>query len=144
MVYIRWHVIMIWCLWMSMMMLMLMQCSWLSCKLTLGVLQSMIRVIHHDWWKHQGGRPRGEGRRPAPGPDRLLVRSRGFWSLLDDRKLRSMLISLCKPDMWAFFPYFLITPAEIDKQQNSWNSVRSNPNSRCCLYIGPFLYLFHS
>ena len=27
------------CLWMSMIMLMLMQCSWLTCKLTLGVLQ---------------------------------------------------------------------------------------------------------
>ena len=57
----------------------------------------------------QGGRPRGVGGRPAPGPVRLLVCSRGFWSLLDDRKLRSTVISLCKPDVWAFLPYFLIT-----------------------------------
>ena len=58
----------------------------------------------------QGGRPRGEGGRPAPGPVRVPVRSRGFWSLLDDRKLRSTLIYLCKPNVWAFLSYFLITP----------------------------------
>ena len=52
----------------------------------------------------------GQGRRPAPGPVRPPVRSRGFWSLLDDRKLRGTLISLCKPDVSAFLPYFLITP----------------------------------
>jgi hypothetical protein len=52
----------------------------------------------------------GQGERPAPGPVRLPVRYRGFWSLLDDRKLRGTLISLCKPDVWAFLPYFLITP----------------------------------
>jgi len=52
----------------------------------------------------------GEGGRPAPGPDRLPVRCRGFWSLLDGRKLHGALISLCNPDMWAFLPYFLITP----------------------------------
>ena len=51
-----------------------------------------------------------EGGRPVPEPSRLPVRSRGFWSLLDDRKLRDTLISLCKPDVWAFLPYFLITP----------------------------------
>ena len=38
------------------------------------------------------------------------VRSRGFWSLLDHRKLRGTLISLCKPDVWAFSPYCLIPP----------------------------------
>ena len=58
----------------------------------------------------QGERPRGEGERPAPEPVRLPVRSSGFWSLLDDRKLHSTLISLCKPDVWALLPYFLITP----------------------------------
>jgi len=63
----------------------------------------MIREVERDWLKHQGGPP-------APGPDRLPVRSSGFWSLLDDRKLHGALISLCKPDMWAFLPYFLITP----------------------------------
>jgi len=58
----------------------------------------------------QGGRPRREGGRPAPRPVRLPVRSRGFWSLLDDIKLHVTLISLCKPDVWAFLQYFLITP----------------------------------
>ena len=77
---------------------------------------SMIHEIERDWWKKQGGRP-------VPEPARLPARSRGFWSLLDDRKLRGTLISLCKPDMWAFPPYFLITPAKIDKHQNSWNYV---------------------
>jgi len=43
----------------------------------------MIREVERDWPKHQGGRPRGEGGRPAAGPDHLPVRSRGFWSLLD-------------------------------------------------------------
>ena len=85
-----------------------------------------------------GGRPGPQGGRPGPGPFRPLLSSRGFWSLLDNRKSHSALISLCNPDMWAFLPYFLITPAETDKQLNSWNSVRSNPNSRCCLYIGPY------
>ena len=64
---------------------------------------SIIREIDRDWWKYLGGRP-------VPEPARLPVRSRGFWSLLDDRKLRSTLISLCNPDVWAFLPYFLITP----------------------------------
>ena len=71
---------------------------------------SMICEVERDWPKHQGGRPRGEGGRPAPEPARVPVHSRGFWSVLDDRKLRGMLISLCKPDLWAFPPYFLITP----------------------------------
>ena len=70
----------------------------------------MIRDVGRDWAQHLGGRPRGEGGRLAPGPDRLPIRSRGFWSLLDGRKLRGALISLCNPDMWAFLPYFLITP----------------------------------
>ena len=76
------------------------------------------------------------GGRPGPGPVLPPLRSRGFWSLLDGRKLRGALISICNPDMWAFLPYFLITPCRTDKQQNSWNSVRSNPNCRCCLHIG--------
>jgi len=71
---------------------------------------SIICEVECDWPLEVGGRQRGEGGRPAPGPDRPPVRSRGFWSLLDDRKLRGMLISLCKPNMWAFPPYFLITP----------------------------------
>ena len=71
---------------------------------------SMIREVERDWPKHQSGSPRGEGGRPVPEPARLPVHSRAFWSLLDDRKLRGTLISLCKPDMWAFPPYFLITP----------------------------------
>jgi len=52
-----------------------------------------------DWAELLGGRPRGVGGRPAPGPDRLPVRSRGFWSVLDGRKLCGALISLCNPDM---------------------------------------------
>ena len=63
-----------------------------------------------DWSPGQGGRPRGEGGRPAPGPARPPVRSHGFWSLLEYRKLAHTLISLCKPDVWAFPPCFLITP----------------------------------
>ena len=71
------------------------------------------RVIPEEspvWTLSQGRRPRKEGGRPASGPVRPPLPSRGFWSLLDDRKLHDMLISLCKPDMWAFLPYFLITP----------------------------------
>ena len=71
---------------------------------------SVIPKKSPNWTLGQGGRPRGEGGRPAPGPVRLPVRSRGFWSLLDDRKLCGTLISLCKPDVWGFLPYFLITP----------------------------------
>jgi len=44
---------------------------------------SMIREVEADWSLDQGGRPRGEGGRPAPGPVRSPVRSRGFWTLLD-------------------------------------------------------------
>jgi len=71
---------------------------------------SIIREVEPDWLPEQGGRPRGEGGRPVRGPARPPVCSRGFWTLLDDRKLAHTLISLCKPDMWAFPPYFLITP----------------------------------
>jgi len=63
-----------------------------------------------DWLPEDGGRPRGEGGGPVPGPARPPVRSRGFWTLLDERKLAHTLISLCKPDVSAFPPYFLITP----------------------------------
>ena len=45
---------------------------------------SMIRKAGPHWPRHLGGRPRGEG--------------------------GHTLISLCKPDVWAFPPYFLITP----------------------------------
>ena len=55
--------------------------------------------------KHLGGSATA-----APGPARPPVRSRGFWSLLDDRKLAHMLISLCNPDVGALSPYFLMTP----------------------------------
>ena len=58
----------------------------------------------------QGGRPGKGGGRPGPSLFRPLLSFRGFWSLLDGRKLRGVLISLCNPDMWAFVPYFLITP----------------------------------
>ena len=71
---------------------------------------SLVREKSPDW------NPEGAGalvlRTGALGqaPFGLPVRSRGFWSLLDDRKLRDTLISLCKPDVWAFLSYFLITP----------------------------------
>jgi len=45
---------------------------------------SMIREVGSDWPSDQGGRPRGEGGRLAPGPVRPPVHSRGFWTLLDD------------------------------------------------------------
>jgi len=71
---------------------------------------STIHETCPDWSPGQGGRPRREGGRPAPRPARPPVRSCGFWSLLDDRKLAHTLTSLCKPDVWAFPLYFLITP----------------------------------
>ena len=52
-----------------------------------------------------------------PGPVRPPLPSRGFWSLLDGRKLRGPLISLCNPDMWAFLPYFPDNP--LQKQINN-------------------------
>jgi len=62
------------------------------------------------WTLGGGGRPGQLGGRPVPGPVRPPLPSRGFWSLLDGRKLRGTLISLCKPDVCAFLPYFVITP----------------------------------
>ena len=44
---------------------------------------SMIREAEFDWLSGQGGRPRGEGGRPAPWFARPPARSRGFWTLLD-------------------------------------------------------------
>jgi len=46
---------------------------------------SIIREVGSAWSLDQGGRPRGEGGRPALGPDWPPVRSRGFWTLLDVR-----------------------------------------------------------
>jgi len=63
-----------------------------------------------DWHPGGGGRPGPQGGRPGPGPFQPPLCSRGFWSLLDGRKLCGALISLCNPDMWAFLPYFRITP----------------------------------
>ena len=60
---------------------------------------SIIREAEPDWLPKQGERPRGAGRRPVPRPAWPPVRSRGFWSLLDDTKLAHPLISLCKPDV---------------------------------------------
>ena len=73
---------------------------------------SIIREAKPDWLPKQGGRPRGEGGHPIPGSARPPVRFRGFWTLLDDRKLAHTLISLCKPDVWVFSLYFLITPLQ--------------------------------
>ena len=70
---------------------------------------SVVREKSSDWHLGGGGHPRPQGGRPRPGPFRPLLCSRGFWSLLDGRKLCGALISLCNPDMWAFLPYFLIT-----------------------------------
>ena len=70
-------------------------------------------VVHEkisDWHPGESGRPGPQGERPGPGPFRPPICSCGFWSLLDGRKLRGALISLCNPDMWAFLSYFLITP----------------------------------
>jgi len=58
---------------------------------------SIIREAERDWPPEEGKRPRGEGGRPVPGPARPPIRSCGFWTLLDDRKLSHTLISLCKP-----------------------------------------------
>ena len=44
---------------------------------------SIIRETEPDWLRASGGRPRGEGRRPAPRPARPPARSCGFWTLLD-------------------------------------------------------------
>ena len=64
---------------------------------------SLVHEKSRDWSPGGGGRP-------GLGPVRAPLCSRGFWSLLDGRKLRGALISLCNPDMWAFLPYFPITP----------------------------------
>ena len=60
--------------------------------LDLLVRWSTIRKVDPDRAQKVGGRP---------GPGLVLppLCSRVFWSLLDDRKLRDTLISLCKPDM---------------------------------------------
>ena len=71
---------------------------------------SVVPELDSVWSRGEGGRLVREGGRPVPGSVTSPVRSRGFWSLLDDRKLRGTLMSLCKPDVWAFLPYFLITP----------------------------------
>ena len=39
---------------------------------------SIILEAERDWLLSHGERPRGEGGRPAPGPARPPVRSRGF------------------------------------------------------------------
>jgi len=39
---------------------------------------SMIREAGPNWPRHLGGRPRGEGGCPVPGPTRPPARSRGF------------------------------------------------------------------
>jgi len=44
---------------------------------------SIIRETKPDWLRALGGRPRGEGGRPALGPAWPPARSRGFWTLLD-------------------------------------------------------------
>jgi len=64
---------------------------------------SIIREVEPDWLRCESGRP-------APVPAWPPTRSRSFWTLLDDRKLAHTLISLCKPDVWVFPLYFLITP----------------------------------
>ena len=46
---------------------------------------SIIREIERDWPQEVGGHPVGQGGRPVSGPDSPLLRSRGFWSLLDVR-----------------------------------------------------------
>ena len=71
---------------------------------------NIVREKSPDPTPRGGGRPGQLGGRPVPGPVRPPLCSRGFWSLLDGRKLHGALISLCNPDMWAFLPYFLITP----------------------------------
>ena len=43
---------------------------------------SIIRETELDWPGQQGGRLRGEGGHPVPGPARPPARSRGFWTLL--------------------------------------------------------------
>jgi len=71
---------------------------------------SVVREKSPERSPEGGGHPGQLGGRPVPGPVRPPLPSRGFWSLLDGRKLRGALISLCNPDMLAFLPYFLITP----------------------------------
>jgi len=71
---------------------------------------SVVREKSSDWNPGGGGRPGPQGRHPGLGPFRPPLCSRGFWRLLDGRKLCGALISLCNPDMCDFLPYFLITP----------------------------------
>ena len=74
--------------------------------------RSIIHEADPDWLEHQGGRPRGEGGRPVPGPVTPPARSRGFWTLLDGRKVPHTLISLCNHDMWAFPSLFPDNPLQ--------------------------------
>jgi len=71
---------------------------------------SLVREESPDPTLEGDGRPGQLGGRLVPGPVQPPLPSRGFWSLLEVRKLHDTLISLCKPDVWAFLPYFLITP----------------------------------
>ena len=88
----------------------------------------------------EGGRPGQLGGRPVPGPVRPPVRSCGFWSLLDDRKLHGTLISLCKPDVWVFLPYFLITPCRNRQTPKLMEFCQIKP----CYSLAPFYFLVSS
>ena len=103
----------------------------------------MIREVGRDWAQLQGGHHRGEGGRPAPGPEFLPVRFHGFWSLLDGRKLRGALISLCNRDMWAFLPYFLITPLQkqINNETHGILSDQSLILGVVCILVLSLIYL---
>ena len=71
---------------------------------------SLVREESSESNPTEGERPGQLGGRPVPDYVTSPVRSCGFWTLLDGRNLCGTLISLCKPDMWDFPPYFLITP----------------------------------
>ena len=88
---------------------------------------SLVREESSETNPGQSGRPGQLGGRPVPSPVRPLLPSHGFWSLLDDRKLHDTLISLCKPDVWAFPPYFLITPCRNRKTPKLVESCQIKP-----------------
>jgi hypothetical protein len=69
-----------------------------------------IHEVEPDWLCSSGARPNPWAAARLSGPSRLRFVSRVFSYLSDYRKVMRALLSLCKPDMWAFLGSFQLTP----------------------------------